>query len=297
MNAVRPVIFGEVLFDLFPDGSRVLGGAPFNVAWHLQAFGCDPMFVSRVGADELGTTIRSSMKRWGMSVSGLQTDATHPTGSVEVRLHEGKPDSRILPDRAYDFIDAAELPPPPPRGLVYHGSLALRSPVSRESFEQLSRRSALPVFLDVNLRTPWWEIEDVRHRLDAAQWAKLNDEELCILADQGSDLDAMAARVRERHRLALLIVTLGERGAAAFSDDGKMLRVEPSASVEVVDTVGAGDAFASVVILGLIRNWPMQQALARAQRFAETVVGWRGATLSDAGPYASLLDEWTGESR
>ena len=38
----QPLIFGEVLFDQFEDGSSVLGGAPFNVAWHLQAFGMQP---------------------------------------------------------------------------------------------------------------------------------------------------------------------------------------------------------------------------------------------------------------
>ena len=47
----RPAVFGEVLFDCFADGTRVLGGAPFNVAWHLQAFGEAPLFVSRVGDD------------------------------------------------------------------------------------------------------------------------------------------------------------------------------------------------------------------------------------------------------
>ncbi|MBA1332725.1 carbohydrate kinase, partial [Candidatus Endoriftia persephone str. Guaymas] len=50
----HPIIFGEVLFDCFEDGSRVLGGAPFNVAWHLQALGAAPLFISRVGDDSLG---------------------------------------------------------------------------------------------------------------------------------------------------------------------------------------------------------------------------------------------------
>ena len=35
-------LFGEVLIDQFPEGQRILGGAPFNVAWHLQAFGQKP---------------------------------------------------------------------------------------------------------------------------------------------------------------------------------------------------------------------------------------------------------------
>ena len=52
--AYRPLIFGEVLFDRFPDGSIVLGGAPFNIAWHLQAFKQSPLFISRVGDDPLG---------------------------------------------------------------------------------------------------------------------------------------------------------------------------------------------------------------------------------------------------
>ena len=76
----RVHVFGEVLFDHFPDGSKVLGGAPFNVAWHLQAFGLSPRFISRVGDDEDGEQIKSAMQAWGMSLSGLQTDRKLPTG-------------------------------------------------------------------------------------------------------------------------------------------------------------------------------------------------------------------------
>ena len=72
-NGTRACIFGEVLFDHFPDGRRVLGGAPFNVAWHLQAFGEAPFLVSRVGDDEEGDEVRSAMRAWGMDPAGLQT--------------------------------------------------------------------------------------------------------------------------------------------------------------------------------------------------------------------------------
>jgi fructokinase len=60
----------------------------------------------------------------------------------------------------------------------------------------------------------------------------------------------------------------------------------------VVDAVGAGDGFASVLILGLIRNWPVQQTLDRAQAFASAIVGQRGATARDPGFYAPFLDDW-----
>ncbi|NIV35790.1 MAG: carbohydrate kinase, partial [Anaerolineae bacterium] len=61
----RPVIFGEVLFDEFEDGSAVLGGAPFNVAWHLQGFGLNPLFISRIGTDALGAQVQQQMRDWG----------------------------------------------------------------------------------------------------------------------------------------------------------------------------------------------------------------------------------------
>ena len=96
-EAKRPVIFGEVLFDRFPDGSTVLGGAPFNVAWNLKALGLDPLLVSRVGRDDLGADILAAMSEWGLDTAGVQTDAGHPTGTVEVTLE----DARRLLDQAW----------------------------------------------------------------------------------------------------------------------------------------------------------------------------------------------------
>ncbi|MES9966998.1 MAG: carbohydrate kinase, partial [Sedimenticola sp.] len=61
MNPHSLCIFGEVLFDIFPGDERVLGGAPFNVAWHLQAFQAEPLFISRIGNDPLGREIRLRM--------------------------------------------------------------------------------------------------------------------------------------------------------------------------------------------------------------------------------------------
>ncbi len=74
-NKNRLVIYGEVLFDCFPDGSNVLGGAPFNVAWHCQAFGLNPLFISRVGNDRQGEQVKQEMQNWSMRTDGLQLDA------------------------------------------------------------------------------------------------------------------------------------------------------------------------------------------------------------------------------
>jgi fructokinase len=57
--------------------------------------------------------------------------------------------------------------------------------------------------------------------------------------------------------------------------------------------VGAGDAFASVLILGLTRGWPLEQRLARAQSFASAMVGRQGATVQDPAFYEPFRDDWS----
>jgi fructokinase len=177
MKYARPVVFGEVLFDRFPDGHVVPGGAPFNVAWHLQAFGGMPLMISRVGNDALGRNIRQAMEGWSMALRGLQLDSQHPTGIVDVSIHAGEPAYDIVDQRAYDFIDATQLPPLPESGVLYHGSLALRNPVSRQALETLRQDSGMALFVDVNLRAPWWQRDAVLAMLQQARWAKLNADE------------------------------------------------------------------------------------------------------------------------
>ena len=152
VDSERPLIFGEVLYDCFPDGQAILGGAPFNVAWHLQGFGLAPLFISRVGDDALGRRVREAMHSHGMDTSGLQLDSAHPTGRVTITLSGGGHDFDITPDQAYDYIDREALPSMPETALFYHGSLASRSPVSAQTLAFLRRHYAGRCLVDVNLR-------------------------------------------------------------------------------------------------------------------------------------------------
>ncbi len=278
---VKPVIFGEVLFDCFPDGQTVLGGAPFNVAWHLQALGDAPCFISRVGDDSHAAKIMQAMEKWGMDVSGLQRDDMYPTGQVIVAIENGEPHYDIKSDVAYDFIEAAALPAFDQPGLLYHGTLALRNPASRRALDELLRRGDFSVFLDVNLRPPWWNETIVNECLQRARWAKLNEHELRVLSGGGDGVDAQANALRQASGLELLVVTQGEKGAVAYTGEGAVARVTPAPATQVVDTVGAGDAFTAVLLHGLLNDWPLQQSLDAAQRFASAVVGIRGAVPAD----------------
>jgi len=290
-TTAAPLVFGEVLFDRFPDGSEVLGGAPFNVAWHLQAFGAAPRFVSRVGDDPLGRRIRATMGAWGMDAAGLQIDPEHPTGTVEVRIENDEPSFDIVAERAYDFISTESLQHQP-AALLYHGSLALRSAVNRQALARILETSGAAVFLDVNLRPPWWERGRVLGLLESARWAKLNLAELEALAPAGKNLDSRAAALQESCDLELLIVTLGAEGAMARTRDGGIRRVSPQPSLQLVDTVGAGDAFSAVTVLGLLLGWGLETTLERAQAFAAALVGIRGATPGSRDFYRPFLEAW-----
>jgi len=289
----RPIIFGEVLFDQFPDGSVVLGGAPFNVAWHLQAFGRAPLFISRVGKDELGSQIRATMQDWGMDLSALQADTRYPTGTVRIEFNKGEPAFEILSHQAYDFIDDEQLPTLSNQSVVYHGSLALRHSVSQSSLDRLLDNAAASVFMDVNLRAPWWEKEQVITRLKMARWAKLNDAELGLLSASAGGIESQARKLQEDCDLDILIVTRGSQGAFALSREGRAVHVKPQSIISVVDTVGAGDAFSAVMLLGLVHHWKLELALQRAQSFASTVVGIRGATPHSLSLYNRFISEWS----
>ncbi|MDT8376984.1 MAG: PfkB family carbohydrate kinase [Mariprofundaceae bacterium] len=289
---MRPLIFGEVLFDHFPDGTAVLGGAPFNVAWHLHAFGLKPLMISRIGNDELGGKVEEAMQRWGMDCSGMQTDTIHPTGTVQVTFRDGEPAYEIVDDVAYDFIDASLIPRLKGKWLLYHGSLALRHDCSATALGSIKSDSADTLFVDVNLRPPWWQRELVTEMMDGADWVKLNEQELANIypGAGGSEerIRMLAHLVSEQ-----IVLTGGEAGATAISSaDGSRISVVPESLSPAIDTVGAGDAFCSVLVAGRLLNWPLEMSMQRAQQFASAVVGIRGAISQQRDFYRHFTDAW-----
>lgn len=284
-------IFGEVLFDCFPDGNKVLGGAPFNVAWHCQAFGLSPLLVSRVGDDKQGHEILSAMTSWGMDTTGIQTDNEHKTGQVSVSFNHGEPEYDIVEHSSWDYIKNINFPYKEKHSVLYHGSLVTRNSVSENSLEEIKQEYAGSVFIDVNLRPPWWKIENIQKMMETARWVKLNIDELKLLVPETPGTIEMARYLIQHYSPELVVVTQGEKGAIAVTANEEF-SIKPTSAKTVVDTVGAGDAFASVLLLGLYKDWPVETILARAQNFASNVVGLRGATTTDMAFYQPLLNEW-----
>lgn len=286
------IIFGEVLFDCFPDRNIILGGAPFNVAWHLQAFGISPLFISRIGKDKYGEKIKEAMINWGMNIKGLQIDNIHPTGEVQVTFIKNDPRYEIVENSAYDFIEYEEIPELKKDSILYHGTLALRNKNCLQTLQQIKNKINPAIFLDVNLRSPFWNLETIDLLLQETTWLKLNEEELPLIVPQESNTEDQIKILFNKYPLNTVTLTKGKEGAISFLPNKLNYNITPFQTNTIVDTVGAGDAFCSVLILGLVKGWKMEKILTRAQEFASMIVGIRGATIEDQSFYNSLLKKW-----
>lgn len=295
-ETTSPVIFGEVLFDCFEDGSRVLGGAPFNVAWHCQAFGLNPLFISRIGNDALGSEVRLAMHEWGMDLSGLQLDSTYPTGIVDVSFNDGEPSYDIVNNSAWDFIDHQEaieaLPQLNINTVLYHGSLAMRNQVTANALSVLKKHCFNSIFIDINLRSPWWSLSQIENMLKNVRWLKLNVDELELIVSNKQDTQSKARYLLSHFQVDLVVITQGSAGAIAITQK-EICSVQPDKVINIIDTVGAGDAFSSILIAGLHYDWPLQTILNRGQQFASAVVEQRGATTQDKQFYKPFIKKWS----
>src|SRR5690606_28602669 len=98
------LVWGELLWDRFPDGDR-LGGAPANVAWHLAQLGTPVALVTRVGDDDAGRAAIEQMAAIGVDTSLVQIDPERATGEVSITVEDGEPRYRLHAGRAWERIE------------------------------------------------------------------------------------------------------------------------------------------------------------------------------------------------
>src|SRR5690242_20243133 len=122
------VIWGEVLWDRFPDAAQ-LGGAPANVAWHLGQAGGWARLVTRVGDDDDGRRAIAQLANH-VDTSLVQVDRERATGEVLVKVEAGEPSYTLVPGRAWERIecDGAARAAIAEAGVLVYGTLAQRTP-------------------------------------------------------------------------------------------------------------------------------------------------------------------------
>ena len=275
---------GEVLWDLLPDGPR-LGGALFNLAARVNRLGDRALMVSRLGRDTLGDEALAAVRSLGLDTALLQRDDVHPTGTVQVSFDDkGIPDYFIVPEVAYDYVQAeAALEEVVTQADCFcFGTLVQRTAGTRETLRQLLARAerCLKV-LDINLRKDCYSREIVEYSLGHADLLKLNDEEVRmldeLLAVHAGNPVAFCTAIMGRYRLEHCLVTFGEDGALAISRSGETI-YEPGYRVDVVDTLGSGDAFTAGFVHKFLHGATVRQACRFGNALGALVATQAGGT-------------------
>lgn len=285
-----PIVgIGELLWDIYPDGRKVAGGAPFNFAFHCHQLGHPAVIVSRVGDDELGRELRERVRQMGLSDEYIQTDRMHPTGTVRVTLDtNGIPSYFISEDVAWDHIQLLDtlLELMPRSAAICHGTLAQRSGASRSTIRRLKSRSwdqpsdTPLIILDLNLRQPFFDRHLLIESLGMCNWVKLNSEELEHLAK----ILRLPNLVESQRAVDLRLIKHSDMVCVTRGADGCHLTTqteeldEPGVPAKVVDTVGSGDAFTAAMVCLHLEGRPLRECARFANHYAARVCEHVGAT-------------------
>ncbi|MBC6993907.1 carbohydrate kinase [Neolewinella lacunae] len=281
------VCFGETLIDLMPTAKRI-GGAPLNVAYHVQRLGGRSAIISRVGRDELGKDILAFIREHGLDALPVPVDEVLETGTVGVTFRNREtPEYTIHGPVAWDQIGISEETKTAvsmAQALVF-GSLAARSETNLSHLRTLLFLARVRV-MDVNLRAPFFNEKTVRELLGHADLVKVNEEELRVIGAWcgwwGDDRELLG-KMLEKFGLGAVVLTRGGKGATLLDHSGYY--EHPGIAVEVADSIGAGDAFLAAFLIRYLGGEGPAVSLAYACRVGAYVASQTGGT-----PNYSLKD-------
>lgn len=274
------VCFGEVLWDVFPEGTKA-GGAPFNVAYHVHKTGTGVKMLSRIGNDELGIRLTDQIRNWGITADYIQIDHKHPTSTVIAKIDEDNEATyEIINHVAWDYIDFL----PEHEKLVseadafVYGSLSARNPKTRETLLKLLEFAKLKIF-DVNFRPPFIEVDLIKELLHKADIVKMNKAEMRrimeFLEKEYVSEDESAAYIRNHFDIKEIILTKGSKGARYFTGDGSYSF--PAVAIKIADTVGSGDSFLSGFISKRIQGKSPEEIMNEATALGAFITSKKGA--------------------
>jgi fructokinase len=301
---MNPLIFvgiGEVLFDVFEDGTEALGGAPLNVAVHAHQLAGQldighGIIASCVGTDQRGYKILDDLLQLRMSTRYVETDSRHPTGLVSVFMRNGEPGYQIEAGAAWDFMTDT----PALEGLASRcsalcfGSLAQRSVLSRETIRSFLKNAPQAIRLyDVNLRQnkltgeAGYSREIVDYGCRAATIIKANQYELSTIFDLLGITRPAATPDGIRHGMEVLlerfparaiVITRGAEGTLALDRNGGFDQSVPSVIEGSPYPVGAGDACSAGILFGITLGWDLHTTMELANRMGADVAAHASAT-------------------
>jgi fructokinase len=273
---------GEILWDLLPDGPKA-GGAPMNVALHLNKLGLNVRFAGRTGDDPLGRNLKDYLEQQGLDTELLQVDNDLPTSTVRVHLGTDHNDVRfeIVDNVAWDRImlngeleDAAKN-----ADVIIYGTLASRHSTTRKTLLDLLKRNDCLKLLDINLREPFYAKEIVEELIGSASIIKMNSDEIRVISgwyNKNLGEKELVQWVSEKYNCEIICLTRGADGALIYGN-GQFFE-HPGFKVNVKDTVGSGDAFLAGFIFKYLSGASFDISLEFACATGALVATMAGAT-------------------
>lgn len=273
---------GELLWDVL-SGAEILGGAPVNFCFQAQSHGNLALPIATIGEDKRGRLALSILSRNGLDTGAITTSSDHETGYVRVDIHPGGHASYYFPeDVAWDYLHINSYAKKKQGTLhaVCFGTLGQRNAVSQWAiyrFIEGCPDQTIRVY-DVNLRQNFYSKEIIEKSLALTDILKINDEELeviGILLNLPSGVKLRIKTLIERYGLTMVILTRGHLGALITTAQGSS--DHSGYPCEVVDTIGAGDAFCATATIGYLLGKSIDEINDHANRVASYVSSQRGA--------------------
>jgi len=274
-------------FELIPGFHAFVGGSPLNIAVGCSRLGLKASLLTGVGRDKVGDFILRFLKEEGVVtenipvIEGARSSAVilgiePPDRFPLVYYRDNCADSRITIDHVLKAgIEQSRL-------LEVSGTALNMEPTRSSAFlaAEIAQRNSVPVMLDLDFRADQWH--DIR-AFGVTSRAFMRNANIVL----GTEEEVLAAYLTDESQLNIshqqisapeikgdiqvairgilelgveaLVIKTGSRGAAVYLPDGSVQEV-PGFPVEVVNILGAGDAFAAGFIYGYLKGWDLYKS-------------------------------------
>jgi 5-dehydro-2-deoxygluconokinase len=246
-----------------------VGGCPTNVSVGTRRLGLRSALLTAVGDDQVGDFVTAFLDREQVDTQFIPRKAGHRTSAVILTIQP--PDTFPLTfyrdncaDRALTIEDVARAPIGDSRVVFITGTGLSHEPARQATLgaAAVARNAGVPVVVDLDYRPDQWEDAAVfsaqmRLLLRSATLAVGTEEELAA-ASGSADVGEGAARLLACG-LEALVLKRGARGSTVFRPGASPADAAPF-PVDVLNVLGAGDAFASGFLYGYLQGWPLERA-------------------------------------
>ena len=246
-----------------------VGGCPTNVSVGTRRLGLRSALLTAVGDDQVGDFVTAFLDRERVETRFIPRKAGRRTSAVILTIQP--PDNFPLTfyrdncaDRALTIDDVAQAPIGDSRVVFVTGTGLSHEPARDATLGAAAsaRAANVPVVVDIDYRPDQWDSAaafsaQMRLLLRSATLAVGTEEELAA-ASGTSDVAAGAAALLESG-IQALVLKRGARGATIVRPDAPPADVA-AFPIEVLNVLGAGDAFASGLLYGYLQGWPLERA-------------------------------------